>query len=334
MQYRKLGDTGLSLSEISFGGAGIGNLYRPVRRSDAIKTLAAAWDAGIRYFDTAPFYGHGLSERRTGDFLQSKPRADFVISTKVGRILRPSPDGPPTDTGYVEALPFSINYDYSYDGIMRSHDDSLARLGLASVDILYVHDLESGSFDSDAEYRAHLETFATSGMRALEELKAAGKISAFGLGVNEVSACINVMERVPLDCLLMAGRYSLLDRSATGRLMAMCEDSGTMMIVGGVFNSGIMATGAKPGATFNYIDAAPDIMDKVRAMESVVREYDVPLAQAALLFPLRNPVVASVLIGTAKPSSLTRNMDLFAGSVLDAIWSALDELALPAEFEL
>ena len=328
MKRRKLGDTGLELTELSFGGAGIGNLYRPVAREDAIATLATAWDAGVRYFDTAPFYGHGLSERRTGDFLQGKPRTDFVLSSKVGRILRASPDGPPTGTGYVEALPFSINYDYSYDGIMRSHEDSLARLGLSSIDILYVHDLESGSFATDDEYRAHLDTFATSGIRALEELKADGKISAFGLGVNEASACINAMERVRLDCLLMAGRYSLLDRTATGKLMRMCEDSGTMMIVGGVFNSGIMATGARPGATFDYTEASPDIMDRVAGMEAVARQHGVTLANAALHFPLLNPVVASVLIGSAKPSSLTRNFDAFANPVPDAIWPEMDELAL------
>lgn len=333
MQTRTLGDTGLALTELSFGGAGIGNLYRPVPREDAMATLAAAWDAGIRYFDTAPFYGHGLSERRTGDFLQTKARGDFVLSTKVGRLLRPSPDGPPADTGYVEALPFTIHYDYSYDAILRSYEDSLARLGLPSIDILYVHDLELGSFASDDQYQAHLETFATSGIRALQELKAAGKIAAFGLGVNEVAACTNAMERVRLDCLLMAGRYSLLDRGATGRLMQMCQDSSTMMIVGGVFNSGILATGAKPGATFDYIEATPAIMDRVRGMEAVACDHGVPLAQAALHFPLLNPVVRSVLIGTAKPSSLARNLDLFANPVPEGLWSAMDDLALLAVTE-
>lgn len=333
MQIRTLGETGLALTELSFGGAGIGNLYRPIPREDAMATLAAAWDAGIRYFDTAPFYGHGLSERRTGDFLQAKPRGDFVLSTKVGRLLRPSPDGPPTDTGYVEALPFTIHYDYSYEGILRSHEDSLARFGLPSIDILYVHDLERGSFTTDDEYQAHLETFATSGILALQELKAAGSIAAFGLGVNEVAACTNTMERVRLDCLLIAGRYSLLDRGATGRLIQMCQDSGTMMIVGGVFNSGILATGAKPGATFNYTEAAPDIMDRVCRMESVARDHGVPLAQAALHFPLRNSLVTSVLIGTAKPSSLVRNLELFGEPVPGSVWPPLDDLALPAATE-
>lgn len=327
MNSRRLGRTDLELTEFSFGAAGIGNLYRPVPREDAMATLEAAWAAGMRYFDTAPFYGQGLSERRVGDFLQGKPRGEFVISTKVGRILKPITDGSQPNNGYVDALPFSINYDYSHDGIMRSWEDSLARLGLTSIDILYVHDLESGSFTGDA-YAAHLETFATSGIHALRELKAAGKIGAFGLGVNEVSACINVMERVEIDCILMAGRYSLLDRTATGRLMGMCEAAGTAMVIGGVFNSGILATGARPGATFNYTEAPPDIMDRVARMSEAAARHGTDLATAALHFPLRNPVVASVLIGTAKPSSLARNVALFDRTVPDAVWPAMDELAL------
>lgn len=330
MKYRRLGSTDLSLTELSFGAAGIGNLYRMVSREDAMATLETAWNAGMRYFDTAPYYGQGLSERRLGDFLQGKPRGDYVLSSKVGRILKPITDGSTPDNGFVDALPFSITYDYSYDGIMRSFEDSLARLGLTSIDILFVHDLESGSFAGDS-YEAHLNTFATSGIHALQELKSAGRIGAFGLGVNEVAACINVMERVSLDCLLMAGRYSLLDRSAEGALMDMCEASGTAMIVGGVFNSGIMATGARPGATFNYEEASPEILSKVTRMEKVATRHGVALANAALHFPLRNPVVASVLIGTAKPTSLTRNLDLFEQDVPEALWSEIDPIALRPE---
>jgi len=327
MKQRRLGDSDLNLSELSFGAAGIGNLYRPVSRGDAMATMEAAWGAGMRYFDTAPYYGQGLSERRVGDFLQGKPRGDFVLSTKVGRILKPITDGTKPANGFVDALPFSVQYDYSYDGIMRSWEDSLARLGLPSADILFVHDLEPGNFTA-TEYATHLETFLTSGVRALQELKSAGRIGAFGLGVNEVSACINVMERTRLDCLLMAGRYSMLDRGAEGRLMGLCEDNGTAMIVGGVFNSGILATGAKPGATFNYEEAPAEIMAKVDLMEAAATRHGVTLANAALHFPLRNPVVASVLIGTAKPSSLTRNLDTFAYDVPDALWAEMDDIAL------
>jgi len=329
MEKRRLGNTDLHLTELSFGAAGIGNLYRPVSRDDAMATLETAWQAGMRYFDTAPLYGQGLSERRVGDFLQGKPRHDFVLSTKVGRLLKPITDGTVPDNGFVDALPFSITYDYSYEGIMRSWEDSLTRLGLTSVDILFVHDLESGSFPRGA-YQAHLDTFCTSGIRALQELKSAGRIGAFGLGVNEVSACINVLERVTLDCLLMAGRYSMLDRAAAGALMGLCQDSGTAMIVGGVFNSGILATGAKPGATFNYAPATPEIIAKVERMEATAERHSVTLANAALHFPLRNRVVASVLIGTAKPTSLKRNLDQFENAVPEALWPEMDKIALGA----
>ncbi|HBM58905.1 MAG TPA: pyridoxal 4-dehydrogenase [Citreicella sp.] len=327
MKTRKLGSTGLDLTELSFGAAPIGNLYRPVERAQAMATLQAAWDGGIRYFDTAPFYGQGLSERRVGDFLQDKPRDSFVLSTKVGRLLEPVTSGPLPDTGYVGALPFSITYDYSYDGILRSWEGSLQRLGLPSVDILYVHDLEPDSFDAEG-YAAHLDSFSRSGIRALEELKRDGHIKAYGLGVNQVQACLDVMDRVPLDCLLMAGRHSLLDRSASARLMGLCEQSGTAMVVGGVFNSGILATGARPGATFNYHEAPPEIMARVTEMEAVAARHDVALATAALHFPLKSPVVASVLIGSAKPASLTRNFDLFAQDLPEAIWPEMEQHAI------
>ncbi len=327
MKTRRLGNTALELTELSFGAAPIGNLYRPVDRAQAMDVLDTAWDAGIRYFDTAPYYGQGLSERRLGDYLQGKARGDFVLSTKVGRLLSPVTDGPLPDNGFADALPFNVRYDYSYDGIMRSWEDSLHRLGLPSVDILYVHDLESGTFGGD-DYAAHLETFATSGIKALERLKSEGSIGAYGLGVNQVDACINVMERVGLDCLLMAGRYSLLDRSACTRLMGMCEDSGTAMVVGGVFNSGILATGAKPGATFNYAEASDDVMQRVSGMEAVADAHGVTLANAALTFPLRNPVVASVLIGSSKPSSLTRNFATIADPVPDALWPEMEPFAI------
>jgi D-threo-aldose 1-dehydrogenase len=329
MQTRPLGSTGVALSALSFGAAGIGNLYRPVTRDDAMATLAAAWDAGIRYFDTAPYYGQGLSERRLGDFLQDRPRADFVISTKVGRLLRPAPDGRAPDNGFVGALPFDVHYDYGHDGIMRSFEDSLARLGLPSVDILYVHDLEIGNHGEDV-YRARLKTFLDSGYRALDDLKAAGVVRAIGLGVNEVAACIALLERVPLDGLLMAGRYSLLDRGAAPRLLDLCGAKGTAMVVGGVFNSGILATGARTGATFDYAEAPPEILARVAAMEDVAKAHDVALATAALQFPLRHPTVASVLIGTAKPASLIRNIECFGQDVPESLWPAMDALALPA----
>ncbi|MBN9000003.1 MAG: aldo/keto reductase, partial [Rhizobiales bacterium] len=214
---RTIGRTDLEVTTISFGCAGIGNLYRAVSRDDAEATLAMAWDAGIRYFDTAPRYGHGLAERRLGDFLRDKPDGSYVVSTKVGRLQRPVPESEVPDYGFVDPLPFRADYDYSYDGVMRSLEDSLQRLGLNKVEILFVHDI--GVLTHGAEENArHFRDLMDGGMKALDELKRDGVIKAFGLGVNEVQICLDTMVRTPIDCILLAGRYTLLDRSAEAEL--------------------------------------------------------------------------------------------------------------------
>ncbi|MBN9242173.1 MAG: aldo/keto reductase [Mesorhizobium sp.] len=309
MKTRRIGRTGLEVTEYSFGGASLGNLYQTVSPEGAFGALDAAWGAGMRYFDTAPHYGFGLSERRFGDYLRAKPRDSYVLSTKVGRLLKPVPEDQVPDVGFVDPLPFKLEYDYSYDGIMRSVDFSYARLGLNRIDILYVHDI--GVYTHGIEQtEIHLRQFLDGGLKALEELKSSGMISAYGLGVNEVEVCLNVMHRAPLDCILLAGRYSLLDRSAEAELIPLCRQAGTSLVVGGVFNSGILATGAKPGAHFDYGAAPQAILDKVAAMEAIAADGGYPLAAAAMKFPLAEPAVATVLIGTAKASSLKRNMDL------------------------
>ncbi|MFK3781340.1 aldo/keto reductase [Agrobacterium sp. NPDC089420] len=330
MKSRELGSTGLRLSTLSFGAAGIGNLYREVSREDAMATLDAAWDAGIRYFDTAPHYGHGLSERRLGDFLRDRPRGSFVLSSKVGRLLKPVAESAVPDHGFVRPLPFAQVHDYSYDGIMRSYEDSLARLGLNTIDILYIHDLEVTTL-GEAGYARHFRAFLEGGAKALTELKSSGAVRAVGLGVNEVPACLNLIGRFPLDAILLAGRYTLLDRSAEAQLLDRCRQAGTRLVIGGVFNSGILATGAQPGATFDYTEAAPAIMDRVRAMEDVAAAAGTTLAAAALHFPLRDPLTASVLVGTAKPASLRRNAAIFAMPVPQDAWPRFDALAMARE---
>lgn len=309
MNKRRIGKTGLEVTEYSFGGASLGNLYHAVTRLDAMATLDAAWNAGMRYFDTAPHYGFGLSERRFGDFLQGKPRNDYVLSTKVGRLLQPVPEDQVPDLGFVDPLPFKERYDYGYDGIMRSVEDSYARLGLNRIDILYVHDI--GVYTHGIELtRVHLAQLLDGGLKALEELKSSGTIAAYGLGVNEVEICLEVMRRAPLDCILLAGRYSLLDRSAEAELIPLCRKTQTSLVIGGVFNSGILATGARPGSNFDYGKAPPKILSEVKAMEEIAANGGYPLAAAAMRFPLDEPSVATVLVGTAKASSIKRNMGL------------------------
>ncbi|ASY64809.1 L-fuco-beta-pyranose dehydrogenase [Sinorhizobium sojae CCBAU 05684] len=327
MQTRRIGRTGLAVTEYSFGTAGLGGLYRECRREAAMATLDAAWSAGIRYFDTAPYYGLGLAERRAGDFLRDKPRDDFVLSTKVGRLLHPVPEDQVPDYSYVKPLNFDVSYDYSYDAIMRSVELSYARLGLNRIDILYVHDI--GSYTHGAKKNAiYLRQLLDSGLKALEELKSGGVISAYGLGVNEVPVCLDVLSRADIDCILLAGRYTLLDRSAVEELLPLCEKKGTSLVVGGVFNSGILATGPVEGAHFDYMPATEEVRTKVAAMERIAGGRGVPLAAAALQFPLVNPSVASVLIGTAKPESLERNMELTRRQV------TLEEFAVYEPFTL
>lgn len=314
MKTRRIGQTALEVTEYSFGGASLGNLYQAVTRNDAAAVLDTAWNAGMRYFDTAPHYGFGLSERRFGDYLRDKPRDSYVLSTKVGRLLKPVPEDQVPNVGFVDPLPFKLQYDYGYDGVMRSVEDSYQRLGLNRIDILFVHDI--GVYTHGIELtKLHLRQLLDGGLRALEELKSGGVISAYGLGVNEVQVCLDVMRRAPIDCILLAGRYSLLDRSAEAELLPLCREKKTSLVIGGVFNSGILATGPKPGANFDYGPASPEILSKVGAMEAVAKHGGYPLAAAALQFPLDEPCVATVLVGTAKSSSLTRNMDLLATEV-------------------
>ncbi len=327
MDRRRIGTTALEVTGISLGGAAIGGLYQAVARDIAEATIEAAWDAGVRYFDTAPFYGFGLSERRMGDVLRSKPRESFVLSTKVGRLLRPVPDDQIPDDSYVDPLPFTIEYDYSYDGIMRSFEFSLARLGLNRIDILFVHDIGADTHGEDGN-RKHFRDLMDSGLKALEQLKREGSIGAFGLGVNEVQICLDVMSRAAIDCILLAGRYTLLDRAARRDLLPLCEATRTSLVVGGALNSGILATGPVPGAYFNYKPAAQDILDRVGRMVGTAERHGIPLLAAALQFPLRDPRVATVLVGAAKPSLISDNIDLAALAIPDAAWDDFDRDAI------
>lgn len=323
MKTRPLGQTGLNVTEIGFGGAAIAGLYAAVTRDAAMATMQAAWDAGMRFFDTAPYYGQGLSERRMGDFLQG--RSGYVLSTKVGRLLHPVPADQTPDNGFVGALPFRIERDYSYDGVMRSHDYSLARLGLGRVDILFVHDLEPRGLG--AAYAGHLARFLDGGLRALEDLKSQGAIAGWGLGVNEVAAVLNVMDRARMDCLLLAGRHTLLDRTGAAEVMPRCLAAGTGVVIGGVYNSGILATGPVPGAHFDYGPPGADILARVTRLQATAAAQGTTLAAAALQFALQHPAVGSVLIGSARPASMRRTAGLLdQPAPID--WTAFDAPAL------
>ncbi len=315
----------LNLTEIGFGCAAIAGLYRACPEDQAQATLDAAWAAGIRYFDTAPFYGTGLSEQRLGQFLRGKPRDDVVISTKVGRLLHPvAPESAP-DYGFVGAIPHEVTFDYTGNGILRSVEGSLKRLGLDRIDILYVHDI--GPYAHGADAPRHMVDLTVTGIAALERLKSEGTIKGWGLGVNEVAVCQELMARGPVDVILMAGRYTLLDRRAEV-LLPQARRDGTALVIGGVFNSGILATGPVHGAMFDYQPASTEILARVAAMEGIARAAGTSVIAAALQFPLQVPETASVLLGAADPESLHRNLAALRQPVPPEVWSQTEPHAL------
>jgi D-threo-aldose 1-dehydrogenase len=327
MKTRTVGKTDLEISEIGFGCAPLGNLYRPVTEEAVEAVLAEAWDSDIRYFDTAPHYGGGLAEERLGRFLQGKRREDYVISTKVGRILHRVPREEAEDHAFVDAHPIRLEYDYSGDGIMRSLEASHKRMGLDRFDILFVHDI--GEYTHGREKNeGHMRAFRDSGIRRLNDLRDQGVIKAWGLGVNEVEVLLEVMGETHLDCILMAGRYTLLDRSAEKELLPLCRERGTSFIIGGVFNSGILATGPVEGATFNYAEADDDVRGRVARLQQIAMDAGTDLATAALQFPFNEPVVASVLLGTTKAASLRRNMDALGRTVPPGVYEAAEAVAI------
>lgn len=316
-----MGSSGLEVTEAAYGGGSLGNFYRRTTHREALGVLEVAWEAGIRYFDTAPVYGRGLSERRLGAFLEDKPRDSFVLSTKVGRLLTPARGEIVQDGIFLDPAPFNPHFDYSYDGVMRSHEHSLQRLGLDRVDILYVHDI--GSMIHGDHAGEHLKMLKHGGIRALEELRTAGDIRAYGLGVNETQACRECLDYGDPDVFLLAGRYTLLEQQAARSLLDLCLEREVAIVAGGVFNSGILATGARSGAHYNYGDPSPQVLEAVRELEKICARYEVELSHAALQFPLRHPAVVSVLLGSGTLSSLLRNLAGLQAPLPDELWEEL-----------
>ncbi|WP_240759198.1 aldo/keto reductase [Lichenicoccus roseus] len=324
---RSLGRSGLAVSRLGFGANAIGNLYVALDENDARDAVDAAWDSGVRYYDTAPLYGHGLSERRLGDRLRVRPRDDYVLSSKVGRLLRPHGRTTPHRLSVAEGgifegeLPFRPEFDFSYDATMRSFEDSLQRLGLARIDILLIHDADEWTHgDAIGDRLREVETGA---LRALRRLRDEGAISAFGAGVNQATACERLMDLGEFDCFLLAGRYTLLEQDALDGLLPRCMAQGVSIILGAPFNSGILATGAIPGARYNYQPADTTILERVARIEAVCGAHDVPLAAAALQFVLAHPAVASVIPGARSAAEARRNAELVATRIPVALWDDL-----------
>ncbi len=315
-KMNRVGKTDVSVTALSLGGASLGNLGQLVSDADVTAVMQHAWASGIRYFDTAPHYGRGLSEQRMGAFLKDKPRDDYVLSTKVGRVLSPGAQLAEAD-GFIQPLPNAVRYDYSADGILESFESSCERLGTSKVEIIFVHDI--GDYTHGlTEGARHLEALLGSGMGALQDLKQAGRIGAIGLGVNECQVCIDVMKHTALDVILLAGRLTLLDREAESGLLDLCAQQCTSLVLGGIFNSGVLATGPKPGAWFDYAPASPEILEQVTTLQDRAKAVGLTLAEASLQFALRHPAACSVLLGTGKVSSLQRNLDAAAIALSEA----------------
>lgn len=319
-----------SLPRMGLGCASLGNLYRPIVCEQAFAIVDAAWEAGMRYFDTAPYYGLGLSERRLGDALRERERADYILSTKVGRLLDPD-----TTTnlaaerhGFVTRMPFKVRYDYSYDGVMRSYEASLQRLGLARVDILLVHDIGEATHGQDNG--RHFADLRDGGYRALDELRGSGAISAIGLGVNEWQVCADAMVIGRWDCFLLAGRYTLLEQEPLRAFLPQCEAHGAKIILGGAYNSGILATGTRRGGDvhYNYGPASQSVISRVSRIEDICDEHDVALAAAALQFPLAHPVVQCVIPGLGEARRVWPTKELMSQAIPSAFWQQLKQEGL------
>ena len=317
-----------SAARLGLGGAPLGNLFTPVADAAAHAMLDAAWDSGCRSYDTAPHYGHGLSERRFGEALRGRPRASFVLSSKVGRLLTPSATVPREQHGYVDGLPFVQHWDYSAAGVRRSIEDSLQRLGLARLDVAYVHDCDAATHGAQAG--AVLRQVCDEALPALHALKREGLIGAVGLGVNDVAVLQDVLRHAELDALMLAGRYSLLDHSALPTLWPACLQRGVHVALGGVFNSGLLAVGTHGASAprFDYAPAAPAWIERTARIEALCDAHRVPLRAAALQFPLAHPAVEIVMVGARSTAEWDDAMAMVQHPIPAAFWDDLRRAGL------
>ena len=319
----RLGRSDLRVTRLGLGTAPLGGLFAPVAEADAHAAVARAYDEGLRLFDTAPLYGSGLAERRVGCVLGRYPRSEFVLATKVGRLLRA--DAPPDPTQLHEGLPIykgtpplNPSFDFSYDGVLRSLEESLERLGLDRVDVVHIHDPDH-----------HYDESLAGAYRALDRLRRDGTIGAVGVGMNRTEMLVRFARAVDVDCFLVAGRYTLLDQDALRELLPLCLEKAIAVIAGGVYNSGVLAAPG-PDATFDYIPASREVVARARQMQTVCASHGVPLAAAAIQFPFGHPSVAAVVIGCRSADEVAENVRLFRHPIPAALWEDLRRARLIA----
>lgn len=317
-------------TRLGLGGAPLGNLFGAISDAAAQDLVQAAWDSGCRSFDTAPHYGNGLSEHRMGQALRRRERSSYMLSTKVGRLLRPDAAASPDQNGFVDGLPYVQTWDYSARGVRRSVEDSLQRLGLATLDVAFVHDCDAQVHGAD--YGRVLRQVIDEALPELRRMQREGLLGHIGLGVNDVSVCLDVLQEADLDCLLLAGRYSLVDHSALAQLLPLCSRRGVRIALGGVFNSGILATGVRSAGAvpvrFNYAQAPQDWIDRVGAVEDLCLHHGVPLRAAALQFPLAHPAIEIVMLGSQDRQQWHDGLAMMGHAIAPAFWAALRAAAL------
>ncbi len=322
---RRLGRSGVHVTEIGFGGAPIGGFRAQVPEDEVQALLDAAWAGGMRYFDTSPYYGYGRSELRMGQYLRGKPRADYVLSSKIGRVMHamrpgeaPAPDM--RDTG----LPgFAPRFDYTYDGVMRSLEQSCLRTGISRIDVLFIHDIDFWSIRDRAVLEERFRTVMEGGYRALDELRSAGVIGAIGAGLNEADMCLRFAQAGDFDCMLLAGRYTLLEQESLNDFMPYAEKNNIGVIIGGPYNSGILTGAAGNRPTYDYAPAAPELLERARRLEAVCARHGIPLPAAALQFVLHHPAVAAVIPGALSAAEVQQNLAHLRRPIPAALWQEL-----------
>ncbi len=329
-QRRRLGRSSVTVTPLGFGGNALSNLYAAVDEAQAVNAAVAAYNGGVRYFDTAPLYGYGLGEHRMGRALRGFARDSFALSTKVGRLLRPHGLVPPARLTprqggiFVDELPFTPVFDYSAAGVRRSIEDSLQRLGTNRLDVVFVHDIDR--WTHGATYEERLAQVRAAALPELQRAKDAGLIGAIGAGVNEIEACVRLADAPEIDCFMLAGRYTLLERTGSAPLFARCRERGIAVIAAAPFNSGILATGVTPQARYNYLPPPPEIVARVAQLETLCARYAVALPAAALQFPLRHQAVAAVVAGCRSRAESEQIVAFLAEPIPEPFWAAVDAL--------
>jgi D-threo-aldose 1-dehydrogenase len=325
LRRRKIGKTNLEVTELGLGGAPMGGFRATISDAEAIVLTDAAYEGGVRYFDTSPFYGYGRSELRMGAALRQRPREEYVLSTKVGRVLHAMKPGEKTPADFRQnGLPgFAPDFDYTYDGVMRSLEHSHLRLGLARIDIALIHDVDFWTIKDRAILDQRFKTVMDSGFKALDELRKAGVVGAIGVGINESDTSLRFIQAGNFDCMLLAGRYTLLEQGGLEAFLPECVKRNVSVILGGPYNSGILTGGVKPGATHDYVAASVSLIEKAQKIEAVCQRHGVALGAAAMQFPLFHPAVCAVIPGALSATEVKQNIARLSVKIPVELWSEL-----------